>query len=107
MTGVRAGPRMTGTGAASGVAGAGPVGVSGRGRGVRGAAGRPVGLLVVTGHRDLAGLGVGIAVGMLWALWSSPPGYIEKWAGGALGERRTAEQLRRLPRLEWVVVHDR
>jgi len=66
----------------------------------------PVGWAVAHGYRGWAGLTVGAAAGLWWALWSSPPGYIENWAGGALGERWTGKQLRRLPR-EWVVLHDR
>ena len=66
----------------------------------------PVGWALVTGHRGWAGLAVGGAAGLLVALWSSPPGYVENWSGGALGERWTGRELRRLP-VGWVVLHDR
>ncbi len=39
-------------------------------------------------------------------MWQSPPGYVENWADGAVGERRTARVLRGLP-ASWQTVHDR
>lgn len=50
---------------------------------------------------------MGAAAGLWWALWSFPPGYAQNWADGALGERWTVQQLRRLHGDGWVVVHDR
>jgi hypothetical protein len=66
-----------------------------------------------------------VAVGMIWeSLWWasgfltgclfamfmilrwSPPGWIENWQDGALGEQRTGKELRALERQGWVVLHD-
>ena len=36
-----------------------------------------------------------IGTGMLWALWDSPPAFIENWREGAEGEERTGKELTR------------
>ena len=63
-------------------------------------------LLLGGGYRWWAGFFAGAAAGSLWALWQSPPGHVENWADGAVGERRTARVLRGLP-ASWQTVHDR
>lgn len=54
----------------------------------------------------LSGLCFGLAAGMWIVLRDSPPAYIENWNTGAEGERKTAQELRRLDSSHWFVVHD-
>lgn len=63
--------------------------------------------LLVPHHQEfMFGLCAGIGTGMLWALWDSPPAFIENWREGAEGEERTGKELARLEPLGWHVRHD-
>jgi hypothetical protein len=54
----------------------------------------------------LLGLFAGVSIGLYGALRESRPEYIDRWARGAEGERRTAKQLARLVESGYVVRHD-
>jgi hypothetical protein len=43
---------------------------------------------------------------MLWALWDTPPAFIENWREGAEGEERTGKELARLESTGWNLRHD-
>jgi hypothetical protein len=62
--------------------------------------------LVPHHHEFMFGWCAGIGTGMLWALWDSPPAFIENWRQGAEGEERTGKELARLEPLGWQVRHD-
>lgn len=52
------------------------------------------------------GLMGGAALAFFVCLWESPPGWIENWLWGALGEQATGKVLARLDRDQWSVLHD-
>jgi Nuclease-related domain len=52
------------------------------------------------------GLLLGAGAGFLYALWDSPPQFIENWREGAEGEERTARELAKLDARAWHTSHD-
>lgn len=65
------------------------------------------GLLVARDHLSLyVAFAAGTALGLVLAVWDSPPAHIENWRQGAQGEKSTARALRRLERAGWAVIHD-
>lgn len=56
--------------------------------------------------RWVSGLLTGCTFAMFIILRMTPPGWIENWQDGALGEQRTGKKLRALERQGWVVLHD-
>jgi hypothetical protein len=62
---------------------------------------------VVPHHRELIfGWCCGLGTGALWALWDTPPSFIENWREGAEGEERTERELTQLEPLGWQLRHD-
>jgi len=65
-------------------------------------------IVAVPGHGwiALAGIGLGLLLGVYLTLLESPPADIEKWCTGAEGERRTAGALAPLRRRGYELLHD-
>ena len=70
------------------------------------AAGVALGVYTDDAWRFFGGALFGVAFAVVLWVRDTPPQYLENWATGAEGERKTERALRKLAKSGWIVLHD-